>query len=203
MMYLFVRLLPLGRVTAWGYYLDPNDDGSSPVFVPNGLSNIVAIATGLFQSLALRPDGTVIAWGPSSFSIPVPKVPAAVSDAVAIASGEYPALALKNDGTVISWGYINGSGAYVDCLDTNAPSGLTNIVGIAAGETHKLALKEEKATAKSVLYLFRVVMTGLHLLRTGEVEANLLQLNKIFQPLFYRLEQGNGFPFILGDIINR
>lgn len=41
----------------------------------------------------------------------------------------------------------------------------------------KLALKEAEPTVKAVLYLFRVVMTGLHLLRSGEVEANIETLN--------------------------
>ena len=42
----------------------------------------------------------------------------------------------------------------------------------------KLVLKDEAATAKAVLYLFRVLMTGLHLLRSGEVQANILRLNE-------------------------
>jgi len=41
----------------------------------------------------------------------------------------------------------------------------------------KLALKDAAPTVKTVLYLFRVVMTGLHLLRTGVVEANIETLN--------------------------
>jgi uncharacterized protein len=41
----------------------------------------------------------------------------------------------------------------------------------------KLLLKEERPKVKSVLYLFRVAMTGLHVLRTGEVNANLPELN--------------------------
>jgi uncharacterized protein len=45
----------------------------------------------------------------------------------------------------------------------------------------KLSLKDPAPTAKAVLYLFRVVMTGLHLLRTGEVEANILKLNEIYR----------------------
>ena len=32
-----------------------------------------------------------------------------------------------------------------------------------------------------MLYLFRVAMTGLHLLRTGEVNANILELNEHFR----------------------
>ena len=44
----------------------------------------------------------------------------------------------------------------------------------------KLIVKEEPKRAKPVLYAYRVLMTGIHLLRTGEVEANLLRLNEHF-----------------------
>jgi len=42
----------------------------------------------------------------------------------------------------------------------------------------KLLRKGPKPMAKGVLYLYRVAMTCLHLLRTGEVEANLMRLNE-------------------------
>lgn len=42
----------------------------------------------------------------------------------------------------------------------------------------KLVMKDDAPTAKAMLYLFRVAMTGLHLLRTGEVEANISLLNE-------------------------
>ena len=45
----------------------------------------------------------------------------------------------------------------------------------------KLIAKEEPKRAKPVLYAYRVLMTGIHLLRTGEVEANLLRLNVHFR----------------------
>ncbi len=44
----------------------------------------------------------------------------------------------------------------------------------------KLIAKEEPKRAKPVLYAYRVLMTGIHLLRTGEVEANLLRLDQHF-----------------------
>ena len=47
-----------------------------------------------------------------------------------------------------------------------------------------LLMKEEKPRAKTMLYLFRVVMTGIHLLKTGEVEANLRTLNQTFKRAF-------------------
>ena len=50
----------------------------------------------------------------------------------------------------------------------------------------KLVLKDPMPTAKAVLYLFRVAMTGLHLLRTGEVNANILELNEEFHLPFIK-----------------
>ena len=35
--------------------------------------------------------------------------------------------------------------------------------------------------AKPVLYAYRVLLTGIHLLRSGEVEANLVNLNEKFR----------------------
>lgn len=40
-----------------------------------------------------------------------------------------------------------------------------------------LLLKEERPRVKPLLYCFRVLLTGIHLMRTGIVEANLLHLN--------------------------
>lgn len=41
----------------------------------------------------------------------------------------------------------------------------------------RLANREDAPRVKTILYLFRVAMTGIHLLRTGEVEANIRVLN--------------------------
>jgi hypothetical protein len=48
------------------------------------------------------------------------------------------------------------------------------------GTQRKLIAREEPKRAKPVLYAYRVLMTGIHLLRTGEVEANLPRLNEHF-----------------------
>ncbi|MCA9150098.1 MAG: nucleotidyltransferase domain-containing protein [Planctomycetales bacterium] len=42
----------------------------------------------------------------------------------------------------------------------------------------KLFRKETPPRVKPLLYVYRVLLTGMHLLRTGEVEANLLTLNE-------------------------
>jgi predicted nucleotidyltransferase len=45
----------------------------------------------------------------------------------------------------------------------------------------KLFDKERPRRAKPLLYVYRVLLTGIHLMRTGEVEANLVTLNEEFR----------------------
>jgi uncharacterized protein len=44
----------------------------------------------------------------------------------------------------------------------------------------KLFLKESPPRVKPLLYVYRVLLTGIHLMRTGEIDANLVNLNKEF-----------------------
>ena len=50
-------------------------------------------------------------------------------------------------------------------------------LGFAATQW-KLFRKEEPPKVKPLLYVYRVLLTGIHLMRTGEVEANVLILNE-------------------------
>jgi predicted nucleotidyltransferase len=45
----------------------------------------------------------------------------------------------------------------------------------------RLFEKESPRRAKPLLYVYRVLLTGIHLMRTGEVEANLVMLNEVFK----------------------
>src|SRR6266496_2670801 len=45
----------------------------------------------------------------------------------------------------------------------------------------KLFEKERPRRVKPLLYVYRVLLTGIHLMRTGEIEANLLTLNEEFR----------------------
>src|SRR5688572_5797824 len=45
----------------------------------------------------------------------------------------------------------------------------------------KLFQKETPPRVKPLLYVYRVLLTGIHLMRTGEVEANLVALNEGFR----------------------
>ena len=97
-----------------------------------GLNGVVAVAAGGEHSLALRQDGTVVAWGSGSGTAS----PTGITGAVRIAAGYAHSLALKADGTVAAWG-DNSYG------QTNVPVGLTDVVAIAAGDFHSLALKRD------------------------------------------------------------
>ncbi|WP_237225491.1 DNA polymerase beta superfamily protein [Rubinisphaera sp. JC750] len=52
-------------------------------------------------------------------------------------------------------------------------------LGFAANQW-KLFLKDEPHRVKPLLYVFRVLLTGIHLMRTGVIEANLTNLNEEF-----------------------
>lgn len=45
----------------------------------------------------------------------------------------------------------------------------------------KLFEKENPHRVKPLLYIFRVLLTGIYLMQTGEVEANLINLNEIYK----------------------
>lgn len=53
-------------------------------------------------------------------------------------------------------------------------------LGFAATQW-KLFGKEESPRVKPLLYVYRVLLTGIHLMRTGEVESNLVRLNEEFK----------------------
>ena len=45
----------------------------------------------------------------------------------------------------------------------------------------KLFEKERPRRVKPLLYVYRVLLTGIHLMRTGKIQANLLELNDEFR----------------------
>lgn len=67
-------------------------------------------------------------------------------------------------------------------LKSLAPACITkhhahHYLGFAATQW-KLFQKEDPPHVKPLLYVYRVLLTGIHLMRTGEVEANLVRLNE-------------------------
>jgi hypothetical protein len=86
-----------------------------PLHQTNGIpavSNVIAVAIGPYHNLALKADGTVVAWGAYY------PLAAGWSNVVAIAAGSSNSLALRADGTLVS--------------DTQGgpPPGLSNVTAI-------------------------------------------------------------------------
>jgi hypothetical protein len=97
--------------------------------------DIVSVSAGAYHGLALKKDGTVIAWGDNTYGQAIP--PTNLNGVVAISAGRDHSLALKNDGTVVGWGYDFGGGI------ATPPAGLSGVVAISAGDYHNLALKAD------------------------------------------------------------
>ena len=76
--------------------------GLWPNKLPPGIANVIGIAAGMAHNLALKADGTVIAWGYNYFG--QCNVPAGLTNVVAIKAGANFSLALKSDGTLTAWG---------------------------------------------------------------------------------------------------
>jgi alpha-tubulin suppressor-like RCC1 family protein len=129
-----IRTLALkndGTVTGWENYPDQTP---RIVDVPQNLSNVIAISPG-WPDLALRQDGTIVAWGTDNKKGEL-DVPSNLTKVTAIASGYYYSLALKSDGTVVCWGN-NFAG------NCEVPEGLHDVVAISAGQYNTLALKKD------------------------------------------------------------
>lgn len=144
-------------VWAWGLNLNgqlgrgaPCDSRPNPTPAPvTGLSGVVAAAAGEVESLALKSDGTVFAWGSSDCqsnpgAVSAPHQVTALRDIIAIAAGKLHFLALRKDGTVWAWGYDADGQAGGNSSATPQPvSALTGIAAIAAGDAHSLAVKND------------------------------------------------------------
>ena len=100
---------------------------------------MIAIAAGSFHSLALKADGTVVAWGWDAGG--QSSVPIDLTGVKAITAGYSHSVALKDDGTVVAWG--DNTYGQLDVIE-----GLANVVAISAGDHHTLALRANLVPAQ-------------------------------------------------------
>ena len=142
-----VALRADGTVVSWGW----NFGGETNT--PAGLSNVVAVAAGGLQTLALKRDGTLAVWGVLNH------IPDSATNVTGIAVGYGHCVALQSNGNVIAWGSTStNSGLNISfgcsgfsvsgslAVKTNlipTPANATNIVAIAAGRHHIVALRAD------------------------------------------------------------
>ncbi len=151
-----------GTLVGWG-----NDYAGGISGAPADLTNALAVGVGSYNTLAVRADGTVIGWGDNSAQLL--NVPEGLSNVVALSVGAFGenAMALRADGTVWEWDRVvtnthpelsnvvavasaNGYRGAVLHLDgtvtawpDDAPEPLTNIVALAGGGDHQLAVRSD------------------------------------------------------------
>lgn len=93
------------------------------------------ISAGNEYSLALKSDGTVVAWGVNwGNTCDIPKE--IQGHVIGISAGSFHCLALRDNSTVAAWGWnYNGR--------CNVPVGLNRVMDISAGNNHSLALRAD------------------------------------------------------------
>jgi alpha-tubulin suppressor-like RCC1 family protein len=129
-----VALKSDGTVVVWG------SNNPAVTNVPPGLSGVAAIAAGDYRgnpsTVAVRSNGTVVAWGWGSNATWVTNVPPGLTGVVQAAIGNGHVVALKNDGSVACWGFNHAGQA-------TPPPGLTGVVAVRARDVSSLALKSD------------------------------------------------------------
>jgi hypothetical protein len=98
--------------------------------------NYIAVDAGWDHCLALKSDGSLVAWGSDSYG-QVSNTPTE-SDFVAIGAGYYHNVALKSNGSVVAWGRDNYGQV------SSAPTD-PDFIAVAAGGYHCLALKSNNS----------------------------------------------------------
>ncbi len=129
------------------------------------LTGIVALSCSVGTTCALRKDGTVLAWGlgihgqlgnGTAKSSAVPVKVKGLDKVVAVAAGHTHCIAARADGTVWTWGLNDrgqlGNGSTVKQsavpVQVKSPDGkgvLGNVIAVAAGVGHCLALQKDGA----------------------------------------------------------
>jgi alpha-tubulin suppressor-like RCC1 family protein len=145
--------LPAHAASAPGVWIWGTGNLASPTQV-QGLGPVAAVG----GNLVVQNDGTVWQLRTGGSQPPMATPVSGLSGVIAVAAGvSGHSLALKSDGTVWAWGIHNygaiGNGPtpdptpcaqFIDCVRVPVQAvGLTDVVAIAAGAAHSLALKRD------------------------------------------------------------
>jgi alpha-tubulin suppressor-like RCC1 family protein len=138
-----------GSVKGWGRYADGSHFSDTPVAV-TGVTGAVAVTGGVAHSLALRGDGSVLAWGSQDhgqigngvfdptyqLGFAPPTAVKGVTGAVAVEAADRTSYAVRANGTVLAWGDGElgqlGNGTRQSVATPVPVSGLSGVVSLSA-----------------------------------------------------------------------
>jgi len=149
-----------GKVWSWGSnkFGQLGTGAKQEIQLPEqvqSLDNVIHVAAGEAHAVALKGDGTVWSWGRNGSgqmgdgtkkSTEIPLKVNGISEVTAIATRGDFVVALKRDGSVWAWGdnrngQLGNGAAKKDGAAPEQVHGITNVIAIAAGGNHVLALR--------------------------------------------------------------
>lgn len=123
-----VALKADGNVHCWDKY-----NTAKFTLVPDAAQGAIAIASGYSFALALKQDGSLVAWGDTA---DLKIAPGDAQGLKAISAMYFHAMGLKRDGSVVVWGKKSPGSLKV-------PAGLAQVKAIAMGFDFASALKQD------------------------------------------------------------
>jgi alpha-tubulin suppressor-like RCC1 family protein len=153
---------------------DDKEPLSNPIPVEvGGLENIVCIACGYYNTLALRNDGQVFSWGHNLLGLgsevrqrTEPMALNGIENAIDIACGRHHAVILRADGTIRSFAAARPHcsvdifrllGEFRGQSDLTIPElvpGIRNGVGVACGDEHTTVMIKDDAGRGILFFIF-------------------------------------------------
>nr|WP_301539644.1 hypothetical protein [Paenibacillus sp. NEAU-GSW1] len=125
-----------GKISFYHY---TDDGGDAKTKIPKGLTNVSDVSAGPYHVLALKSNGTVVAWGKDQMGNTL--VPKGLTNVVDVAAGWSVSVALRKDGTAVAW----GSGMKTDKMQV-AP--YKDIVAVSAGANEIYLLRSDGSVVK-------------------------------------------------------
>lgn len=132
-----------GTVTAWSYTYNGRCE---MLVLPESFRDITDAVIEYRTIIAIKKDGKLVGWGGNSNG--QLDFPEGLNDVKEVSMGEFHSIALKKDGTVLAWGNKGSTGmtpgfapGYVQ--NTVVPQNANNVISIAAGRYHSVAMKSD------------------------------------------------------------